>query len=447
MEQLIDYISTNPGVGKTHYVIQKLLKAVLTKTQISIYVAPTIQLLEQVQEDLKKLLHKEFHKKLIIFKHEKMRRTSVAKDVANFLTKTADNIGLKRVATPEGSVILLTHEGFLTLMPDLYLQHKIQLFFDEARHCVTEKERVKLDNIRQSEAINSLCVTIDALPGAEQFKRITCKPNAFKELLRLDDEKGLGFDEKQLAKLKPYLKAASNPRLDVYFRYDEFTKKPNLDFFEIVVPSRVFKGFKSVTLLSAFFEDSQMYYLLKPHLLNNITSTVDAFKERIYEIRQRYEKVDIVSLTKHTDTLTLKNLVTGVLLNRSLPEPAAKIVDLNKVSSLFLPQLKMILAKPGEYVSDSAGKTALKIIKDNPTLIEGEPLSWYIRESSAVIKKWGSKYPVIGKPLLFVNNNFQNGKTLSDVPLPDKENFELLRQERSSFSSCNKSNAVINRIL
>ncbi len=444
MKQIINYISVNPGVGKTHYVINELAKGILTKTQISIYVAPTVKLLEQVQADLRKKIPKSLHGKVIVFKQE--AGDTVAAAVKAFLTGDTSFSGLKKTEEPQGSVLLMTHAGFLTLPSYIPRQGLIHLFFDEARKCVAEKNRVQLKGIRQALALSKVCSSIQAVTGAEQFKRIWCPDDAYQQLVKANKINELGFDSKQLRAIKPYLDTASNLRFDVYFRYDVKTNVPSLNFFELIVPSKIFDDFKKVTLMSAFFEDSQMYHLLKytnKVELVNITEKIKTFEDRISDIQDRYEKVDIVALTKHTKVLTLSNLTSGMLVNRSLKEASTKFLDLNLNNKKSIYILKVHLDRPGENVVEGNYKEALSLIKKNPTLVELNPLDWYITRSLAVIKKWKSRYRLNGKPLLFTNSSFQ--KTLFDEtnPLEINKNWELLTTSVHGLNTFSNRNAAV----
>lgn len=405
---IISYISAPPGVGKTHFILSSLEHNLKTDV-VSIYVAPTLQLLNQVKQELASKIDKKYHASLVTFAAGEGE--TISNSLRAFLEERHNRKGLKaKERLSKSCVIFMTHAGFLTLKEELPGQRGTALYFDEARKCVAEKKRLKLDNEKQSKAIASVCKTIESVVGADQFIKITCDTDAYSRLLALNKSESLNLDTNQLKELRPYLAAATNPRLDVFFRYTDKRGKPSLNFFELIVPKRIFENFGETVLLSAYFEDSQMYNLLtynKMVKLRDITNRLPNIERRMLGITQRYQRVELVSLTAQTYVQTLSKLKKSALIDITKEKQCDKFLDLGITSALKLAALKDVVREPNRYVLETPYKEALDIITETPGLIAIDPMEWYIKKSKQIIKAWSSKRKIIGKPLLFLNNSFR----------------------------------------
>jgi len=71
----VQYISAIPGLGKTHWAVHHMVER-LRRSEISLYIAPTVRLVDQVYDDLGKLLSKEEFKLVHRFHHETTTQVS-----------------------------------------------------------------------------------------------------------------------------------------------------------------------------------------------------------------------------------------------------------------------------------------------------------------------------------------------------------------------------------
>jgi Flavivirus DEAD domain len=440
-KQLIQYVSTSPGVGKTYSAIETIARNIEGRSQISMYVAPTKLLLSEIAEALRARLDERFHRKILMFVSDGSTSGTIQNSVNAFLTGDKDLEGKRARIRPEGCVLLLTHQGFMT-MSEVSRCGEIQLFFDEARKCVAERQRIVLDSVDQSEAIASVCSKIEFLADASQFKRISAEPDAYKRLVRQNEKKNLRLDKSQLDKLKPYLRAASNPRLEVFFRYHRKGNKPSLNFFEVILPSRIFEGFQSVMLMSAFFEDSQMFNLLKSNKrvrLKNVTEEIENYETRQLEILSRYTRVDIVPLTSMTDSLRISDLNEGLLISRLRKDLVERLTDLGYTTRRSLNKMKKYVAEPHRYELDARERRALRLIQKNPDVFIMNPMDWYLSKSRGVIRAWKKNYHVHGKPLLILNKKQARAQSERQSSV---DRWEILSTSVQGLNAYNDRNVV-----
>jgi hypothetical protein len=417
-KQKVNFISAIPGLGKTRWAIRDMV-AGLRRHGRSFYVAPTIQLLEQVYEELEQLLTAE-ELKLVFMIHS--GSTGRVMDHVEACIRGGKCEGIKYQPAKPGTTILLSHNAFLQLKVDP-VYDEFNVYFDEARKVVTQGRPVSLKTSEEQHLFRSL-FELDDRQEKSGFRRVHCVSGA-ETILR---ENG-AFTKtsnlpRQFKKIVQLFKLASNPRYEVFLRFprnaDAHEKSGgdylmrSYDFYEIVVPSKLFLGFKNVTVIAAHFEDSQMYHLLKNDDNIKLVSSRHLLgpeqNKRFRILQSRYQSVVIVPLTPQFKCLSKHQLEDQILApDLKVDSILGKIHTVTGVRRC-LKQQKM---NTGYKFDPEVLKaiTYLNKVKE----VELDPLSWYIRAARRVINSWKKKYPVAGAPLVVLNHDLAKLKRYTEL--------------------------------
>lgn len=401
----IDYISTLPGMGKTKWAVQHLAHHIERGDGYYIYVAPSNELLLEVRNYLLLKLKTSAERAKIELLSSKTLDSKVVETIYARLEGRTSKFGYEKPAPP-GTVFLITHEAFL-LLPRIPGSNTIRLCFDEARKCVSQDSQVRL-NLKTKQAVLSQFYAVE--DGHFLLLQPKVSSTDFARLL-----KTLSLTAKQKHALKRLFQSVNNPRLSVYLS----AKGTNNYLYEVVLPSRVFEGFKSVVLMSAFFEDSQMYYLLKRQGtdLNNITDvSVGSFSARFEALRSRYRNADLVSLFGQEHTPLSKTKLKSILVSVEHEEKILRALRLLDVRSLdALSDLKRVLTSDS-VKTDLADKFSRAWAK-TPDDIHLDPLAWMLEASKTLVAQWAKHHQVLDKPLFIMNAKARDkwSRTLKDV--------------------------------
>jgi hypothetical protein len=194
---------------------------------------------------------------------------------------------------------------------------------------------------------------------------------------------------------------------------EEVTRSPvEVSIHRIVVPSRVFHGFKSVLLLSAYFQDSQMYHLLKKDRKVSLQSALigrPRLASRIREaenlIRLRFNDVVLLPLMAEEKKIGMN----GVLIDMAVPEPSAQRL-INRMSYLNLTLRDLRVMKSATWLDD-ARLGRIQVSKEYRDFIElvkevggsFSLLGWCLRTASSLVRAIERQGKLSGTPLLVVN--------------------------------------------
>jgi hypothetical protein len=377
-----------------------------SRTGIIMYVAPTGDLLDEVYHKLIVVCPKRQDKIYQLYgKHLPVGR--VAEGINGILVGTRSRTGTKYALAADGSVLFLTHEGFIA-MPAIPRAREIEVLFDESRRCIAQGKLFKFTNQEQQQTLLDT-VTLTPMEGAttNTFHKVISSDNAWMQFKRLVKKRKVSFPNAMIASLHRFITMCNNPRVDTYLRI-KTTKKAGqsvFNTFEVMLPSKVFDGFKNVVLISAFFEDSQMYYLLKQrgYRLLDITKQLPKYRTRTVELHDRYLRVTLVPLTMQETALSISN--QSNLMVDSKTTLIEKLAKVGITSAKEARELQHTYLYQHLYVPDKKTRDAIQLIDDNRDHIVVDPIPWMIRESRKVIKRWSTEYniPVTGTPLLVLN--------------------------------------------
>jgi len=434
------YASVLPGTGKTRWAIDKIIQRIRAGAGITFYVAPTVRLLEEVHKELEsRLKPAELAQSVHLVISESDSEKTPLK-VRGIVHGDPDKYGAARKPCEPGTVILLTHETFIRLphgydadgTPRFPLRKKVTVIFDEARKCSIKKESFRMP----LHIANELSTKYLEFEGTGKYRKLK---------LRARFDTG-GFDalfngKKELRKLREklltLLHTVDDASMHLFGALDleEDQQDDSLLWMvlqTVLVPYQIFYGWEHVVLLSAFFEDSQMYHLLRTRdvsdrgpeenktnfrkriaqavgegdgayiMLEDITDRV-VDSERLAVVKQRYADTTITYVSPNV-SFAQKHLQRGVMVDAEIMSPLSKF-DLNgyykqykqlalerreAVGGKLLPfrvavkSLRKAMAEP--TVHDHAIRQHLKRL---PGLVSKyTPLQWYVKSAVFISDAW-----------------------------------------------------------
>ena len=265
------YVNSVPGAGKT-YAARRIacytLKNRDSVNYIAVYAAPTLDLLRQFEIELKADLKARGMQSLAKHVHVVDSERSpipVQRHFEGLLNglKTADHVMTKK---RNGSVILITHECLRLTPLDMPGKERISLIFDEARQCMMEQLSINAPyNVLQY--FRNTCVEVHEGLRNTAIARWAWRPGAkivdqtIRDLWR---ECKVAPDESEIRKFLKFKNEIRSSTQHVWVALHS-DSQADQDFQVNVTlsPSRLFAGYGRVLILSAFFEYSQMYHMLK----------------------------------------------------------------------------------------------------------------------------------------------------------------------------------------
>lgn len=440
----IMYASTWPGVGKTAWCIRQLVKRIVEKQGITFYVAPTTALLEEVRaalikklpDHIRALSQDDMPIHHIVSNHD--NPLSVTQRIDAIVNGTnADGLGGSRRPCEDGTVLLITHEGFRNLPHNpenpFRRRSQVSVIFDEARKCIVKQLRLKIPD-RMAKILLSDYLALAGDKGAYRRLQLVKSVNTKEFDLTFNDN---AYMRKVRDSLRNnVLSQASTGALQVYVKWGDHSVDGKglqvTDLHTVLIPHQLFSGWKGVVLLGAFLEDSQMFGLLKTRdvsdqspqetkaqymervrriffitnsthvLLKNITHHV-VDQERVNKIRERYKQTTICYLSEHT-SFAQRHLTHGLMVDPYLTDPANREESL-EYTRQFHNLLREVPTRKGharltyrvasrlplrEGTSQEARKLR-KHVGTAPGLITDKnrtPLQWYVAKAVEASEAW-----------------------------------------------------------
>lgn len=407
------YISGVPGLGKTSWAISNIVTKIQEKSGPVIYVAPTRKLIKQVSNDIIKLLVKKGYtpkdaKNKIIYVHSSpgIKKGANVAEMLKAAVSGREISGLAKMPKFDtDTVVFMTHAGFYSLRPDTIpkeVKSSITVYFDEAKKSVFNRTSIKM-NEEAAAAFNSMFTKTKY----ENSTYFLITPSANYNTATLQTVvKGLS-SIREAQYVHSIIQDVKNPSLEVYVSTPEI--KAGTRFYGVTLPSKVFKGYKQVTFMAAYFENSQMYHLLKADRTNrlvDITSTLPNYKQRLSYIRQRYSHAVIVPLTVQDTVLTITSL-QGILIPRLRLLSLQKKLDKLGLTAADIRKCVDYIHTGYDTERDEVKiQKAVQLIKK--AKIQKDPMDWYLRRSEQVVTSWNKSYKETKIPLMFVNNAYQD---------------------------------------
>ncbi len=414
--QHIRYISGEPGLGKTHWAIGQMMQAINHVESIVFYIAPTIKLCAQVERDLRKRLRADgMSKKMadqqtICIYSQLHGKGSIANALQAAIDGKCDATGTRYNTVKPGCVIFMTHQGFFSLPDNLMsdaFKKQVVVYFDEAKKPVFSPAPLKLTSQR---AERLFAQVFEFEPYKEtNFKRLTLAEDYEVPLKKLRD---VIQDKNAKQSLTNLVTSVQNSRVEVFLS----TKRTNrgLQFFQLRLPSRVFEGFQEVTLLSAFFEDSQLYYLLStdPRIkLQPIGHLMPDYFNGRSRVKERYSYVTIVPLTTQQTVISKTSLRSMMIPAEDLAQVHTKFEELGIKKTDHVPLTRYLIDRHCPDTVTGRQRKAFNFL-NKMDRIARSPIKWYMKQAKRVIKAWKERYEPTGTkvdlPLMFVNKMFED---------------------------------------
>jgi hypothetical protein len=266
----IEYVNAIPGVGKTYTYQQALMEHHRQhQTTIPVVAVPTDMLAKQVRRDLIKEGVPDHKIKLVSSRSGDGRVADLFRDAL---------VGSKKrmvQAVSAGTILIVTHECIAKAAPDMPGKDRVVLIYDEARECLQPGFTLDMPERVYQHLLNKKDPSIIQTSVARTGKDDT--GTALYLWRWLEDKELPTFDEvyamvdktktaeAQVRKILSYLDFVYKSSLDVYVTVTRIAKKDKAEYKVNIVfsPARMFYGYAKVLILSAYFENAQMYHFLK----------------------------------------------------------------------------------------------------------------------------------------------------------------------------------------
>ena len=446
----IDAISGVPGLGKTYWFEEKMVEQYLKWEASSryvrhyvVYVAPTIRLLKQVKKSLSKKILARAKNSAKAEGYVRNQMRLVTAEGEDYPIQKTLNMSVEGGKTAHftysplstGGILFMTHAGFCNVesFPSI---DKFVVYFDEARNCISQEKALLLTESEVLSLVNTFKIT--TYDGSKSIKYVKVEdapsPRDAKTLLK--SMKGM----KALEGLSIILKKIANPRHSVFLYWSKPTQNDTLlRFYSIILPTHIFYGFKKVTIMSAFFRQSQMCHILKAPGLSKFPK-VQFITEEVRKLspkRSDYLGVRLNSLTivplrmspkriipasdsygegirEYTDVLTVNHLTRDILAHK---DDAARLVQIlkecdyrNKLYTLRTVGHFRYSKDQSEGLSDSIRHVMERL--DAEGLLDRicwDPIEWYAKTAYKIIKSWPHLQDKKEKPLAVLNTSLVQG--------------------------------------
>ncbi len=398
-----------PGIGKTHWAIQRICKMSAKRAGILMYVAPTIKLLEEVYEQIKG--HVAAETKLYFLHGGSMpvSRQINAALLGGAVRKNA-NFWVERAEA--GDVLFITHAAFIN-MAAFPRADEIFVFFDEAKKLVVQIGTPefplsdtldfygKVLDIRKEGSFSK----VSSIVPVETAKQILSDKRIIRDSNGRKNTYGVAFLR--------FFRKVINPRLEIYVA----PIKGKYQFFEAILPSRVFSGFKRSYLMAANFTDSQMYHMLRDKV-NFINLTPKLPTERKKLLLSQYKNTIIVPLTK-TERPLSKWSLSGLLAREGHEIRIANEIFATGARNTIRELATIAFAHLPVKTSKECAK-AVQILRREKASnnIHTKPFLWYYEEFLKVHKRMTRKYGLEGPPILAVNKQYAEYVDTRSILLP-----------------------------
>lgn len=436
-KQKIYCLDTFPGVGKTTHIIKKLLEFSSNSDSIGycFYVAPTTLLLAQTRD---KLIEKGLEENRVFVIHsddgssdrtkveDRIRYAVSGRYRASPQTYEVNGEKIKSIRTkisepkPSGSIILMTHEGFLSccnLNPEL--KKVITVYFDEARKFVIPSSgKIEIPAGVTRDQVFTLIKQNSSNHLGDYFKvELSGHPEVSQKLDEAISKEGATTDVgRSYLDFRDALDLGRNPLIDLYIHHKDHQDKEgslyrsDYRFTSVCLPSRVFNGFRYVLLASAYLSHSQMYNMLEKEERNGSLVLIDYLDKQTPETKElnarkaeiylRFNKLRLIPLTMDDSKISKNKLQNGFILRKeNLKYVQGLVSEAGITSSAGLADFL------GKYTSLSSREALSKKDRDLGEkffkVVSADVINFYVNQAKKYFLS-KNKY-VNGHPLLVVN--------------------------------------------
>lgn len=398
-ENIINYIDLNPGLGKTHWAIEKI-KLFLDSFEsdgVMIYVAPTLALLKEVHQslinygytgdniklitsDTTKNVLTEFPKMLRGYTSYLEVRTQYYKenkdvDSDMFYIDWVNHAAFNNASDgiEDGDVLLITHEVFWrsnlgSIDNPIPNRDKMTVILDETRECFLDSLTVYANG----EGLLERCLKYFGIKDKKRFSEIPIELLEGRNLAIALPEVYDKLAVRGVQKLNDIIaRSGSSVFVKISTKNTE-DDKVNLVINFIQIPFRTLDGWKSVTIIASFYTQSQLYHIIEASEVFKDSITVPVFKQvnisdrvrcedRIEAIRARYKATDIVYVF---DTpISINGYVEGILSYK--PKSMSQDTYEARLDSFFTEYASIFPFKDKKSLTRSSVKRVYTMIKES----------------------------------------------------------------------------------
>lgn len=396
--QIINYVNAIPGSGKT-YTFDHTIALPHVKNRhnsLLVYAAPTDRLLD---ERMHSLIDLGIDPKKIVRISSKHTINGVVQDFKDaVLGRKATKTDKGKKAEPNGNIVLCTHECIARLPENRTGRNRVTLVYDEARACLQDTYALNLpENV-----YDYLTTPRDHDIAGEKVRvRMIARRAVYEK--SVDDEEESVFIWKwsnygiplptidELSTMLPknskqkdraqnildFLTNIHSSSLDVYVSIER--KKATCEYVvsNVFSPSRMFRGFAKVLILSAFFESSQMYHFLSrsnqidPEAveLQDLTKSL-LDRKRIARLLRRMRRVRLSYVYDlENRTLTKTEMQQAIVVASKLSKETIQKVNLawhniyQRKPEAYRTVYHSMSEERARFVSDEAREPAFKLLR------------------------------------------------------------------------------------
>lgn len=455
----INFVDATPGTGKTEAAVRFMARHILKgKGGIVLYVAPTVELLERVKNERlipmlreKGATPRQLSAVHLFSSHEYSE--SVVTVIRRALEGSSEAKGNITLPPEDECVALITHAAFFRLPLALRNRDNIDVIFDEARKCVFEPIRVEL-TFQEMELFSKFLIEEPSTTGPYSKLAIDSDPELQSELTALLEK----WKQKQrltrqaFGRFRDMIEAIQLRTTDVYcMRQASGERKGMLKFYEVHLPSRVFDRWRSVHIMSAYLQQTQLWamlcrgmFSLNGKLCNmhqqrsgkwtydqprrrqlvprydlvDVTKTfIPDYEKRERKILKRYKQATIVTLTGRSDVEPNPRMLISSSRLSSVFVKSAKAAERhtrefeelygNAKVKLGAADLRRILY-PAEDTKEQLSDFARELRQwmNNIKKAAPAPYLWYLRAGLQVAEQWFDSEYASPIPLLLINKTY-----------------------------------------
>jgi len=423
---IVRYVSAPPGTGKTNASLEFMRRHILAGLDgkpvgYVFYVAATVELLQQTISNLERLVPATTHfmfRSIYATEQDKFSGYTVTSKILAVLDDKA--VGTKKaIPFTHGSILFMTHAAFIELRRHPKFADTI-VIFDEARKWADVSEKISFDDPSVEELFHTLFRTEflkDPVTGkkVENLCSITPKYIPQNQMAQLVSNKPTAKAFNQLH----HLHASLTPEGDEPIRMRVFGavqgKGRSRELIKLVLPSQPFVGFKRVFILSADFETSQMYHLLKLDGTDtrDVTEefmeryTNDGYVKALRTIQARYKKLTIVPLLDIDDMPSKYAFNGGIIMPDDLMLRFKDRMEALKLNTRHLRDIVAHIRTPhlnrGELQPEQL--KMLRFIQENNCQLD--ITGWMVDRCHRLAKSWTKKHTPVEPGVIIVNKDFQ----------------------------------------
>lgn len=473
--QTIDYLSSLPGGGKTTWAIQQIVDRIQTDNGITIYTGPTHKLLDEIRDKIEALVPKALHDRRIIKVDNGLKASyglSTLQSTARVLMRAVRKpIQINGITVPQlepGTVIMMAHQTFLRLdsgytdegKTRLPNRRRVHVIFDEAQKCALNPSQMSLSP--ELVAILSKFLPLDELHEASFPIEIRSKltKRELDQALHIyaKDNKLTDSVNRMFTSMKMVMEHIYGQSIRVLGMAKLNPKSATLQLHAVLDPARVFYGWKTVTIMAARLENSQMYHMLRLSTYEQLTGEDDdMFERRIQDIecpiRLREKIVPEIAVQERAlkrawsnafvtwasggqSKLSIELLDNGVVIKPDTGDSFDLwLAGLKKVNAESGAHLKAGILKnmvwqvsgvPGHGRILSNNQELLDYIKTLPNPLPLTPIQYLLKRSVLINRAWNKAQGNYEPTPLLVTINVGDGKYEKDVQVMNYTQDDIL---------------------